>query len=322
MFKTKNKTKQNFILLIKILLAVWSCGYIFSKIKEEQANFITAFESTSNFSLWLIFGMVFILLFLSLLNWFFEILKWKILVSEVCPISLKTASIQSLIAHAVAVFTPNRIGDFGAKILFFTSEKHQRILGLNFLNNMAQMAVTVLFGIMGFLLLNEIFFDFLQKLQFHLVFWVIFSLVLMYFLLKYFFKKTFTAIQTNLKLTTKKKGQVFAFSLLRYLLFSHQYFIIGWALGWNIDYAQAMPFIFVLYLVASILPSIFILDTALKAGIGIYLFNMLDVSSYIIVVISSIMWLVNFAFPAIVGNVLLLQLKMIQPSTQQQIRIS
>lgn len=322
MFKTKNKTKQNFILLIKILLAVWSCGYIFSKIKEEQSNFITAFESISNFSLWLIFGLVFLLLFLSLLNWFFEILKWKILVSEVCQISFKTASIQSLIAHAVAVFTPNRIGDFGAKILFFTSEKHQRILGLNFLNNMAQMAVTVLFGIMGFLLLNEIFIDFFQKLQFHLVFWVISSLVLMYFLLKYFFKKTFTAIQTNLKLTTKKKGQVFACSLLRYLLFSHQYFILGWALGWNIDYAVAMPFIFVLYLVASILPSIFILDTALKAGIGIYLFSMLGVSSYIIVVISSIMWLVNFAFPAIVGNVLLLQLKMIQPSAQQQIRIS
>lgn len=316
---TKNKAKQNFILLAKILLVVWCCSYIFKKIKQEQSGFYTAFEGVLDHPFWFIVGIGLAILVLSLLNWYFEILKWKILVSEIQKITFKTAALQSLIAHSVAVFTPNRIGDYGAKILFFKSENHHRILGLNAINNIAQMAATILFGILGFLMLNLPTSELFSFSQLTFVGCFLCSCLILLLILKHFFTKTMQRFQRNLKLVRQKQIQVIACSVARYLLFSHQYFLLGWALGWNLDYATAMPCIFVVYFAASLLPSIFILDSALKAGIGVYLFSLFGVPSPVIVAIASVMWLFNFAFPAVVGSVMMLHVKYSPPFLPTQI---
>lgn len=322
MFNSKNKAKQNFILLIKILLAVLSCWYICSKILEEQSNFEAAFQNLLNLNSWFIVCGLTVVVLLSIFNWFFETLKWKNLVSEIKTISIKTAAYQSLIAHSVAVFTPNRIGDFGIKILFFKAQQHKRVLGLNFMNNMFQLAVTVFFGILGCLLLSHLALEILSFIHFNLLLCLGGVALIAFLIVSYFYKHLLQAILVNLQLQFQNKIKVFAYSFLRYFVFSHQYVLLGWILGWNIDYATAMPIIFMLYFVASFLPSIFILDSALKAGIGVYLFSLVGVSSFVIVAISSFMWLLNFAFPAIVGNVLLLQLKLNLVSEKPKIQTS
>jgi hypothetical protein len=321
MRNSQNKAKQNFILLMKILVAVFSCWYIFTKIEDEHSGLQTAFAAFSEYDFWAITSIIFTITFLSVLNWFFEIFKWKSLTSQIEILSLQIAAFQTLIAHSVAVFTPNRIGDFGVKILFFEAKHHKRILGLNLLNNLAQMMATIVFGILGFLLLNQATFHSYTALNTNLLLWFVVGTLLLFFVLKPFLVRSFHKFKTHLQLGKKKPLKVFVLSIIRYALFSHQYFILGWALGWNVDYFTAMPIIFVLYFLASFLPSIFILDSAIKAGIGIYIFSTVGVPSLLIVAISSIMWLLNFALPAIIGSALLLQLKLNPLSDRTQIRI-
>ena len=78
--------------------------------------------------------MVFlVLLTLTTLNWMLEIYKWQMLSREVTPISYQEAAKQSLASHAFALITPNRIGEYGAKALFYAQSFRKQILTLNFI---------------------------------------------------------------------------------------------------------------------------------------------------------------------------------------------
>src|SRR5690606_23689196 len=93
--------------------------------------------------------LILFLLVLSYFNWILEILKWQDLVSVFKKISFKMALQQSLGSLTASLFTPNRIGEYGAKAIFYTSEFRRRIVLLNFLGNSMQMLVTTVFGLLG-----------------------------------------------------------------------------------------------------------------------------------------------------------------------------
>ncbi|GGE04396.1 hypothetical protein GCM10010831_02450 [Psychroflexus salis] len=302
-----NKSKQNYRLLIKVLLVVISSGYIFHVIRQEQSSFYIVFEHFTAADKLYIFCFIALLLLFSILNWFFEILKWKTLVTQVFKITFQTAALQTLISHAVGVFTPNRVGDFAMKLSFFETKYRKRILGLNFSNNFIQMLITILFGGVGILILHQ---KIIKLVNFQYVEWfigVFFFLVVFGLFFKKYLHKTYHSIKLNLQLNWNTFVKVAFFSSLRYFIFSHQYYLLGWFLGWDIAYLSAMPYIFLMYFVVSFLPSIFVLDAALKAGIGIYLFGFLGVSTYVILAISALMWLLNFALPALLGNFFMLR---------------
>ena len=65
------------------------------------------------------------------LNWFFEIFKWKVLASHCERISLKESTKQVLKAHITSLITPAKIGEYGAKALFFKASYRKKILFLN-----------------------------------------------------------------------------------------------------------------------------------------------------------------------------------------------
>ena len=302
-----NKTKQKYSLLIKVLLVLASSIYILISISEEQASFNMLLSHLQPISVWYILAFLGVMAILSVANWYFEILKWKTLVSQVHNISSQKAAYQSLVAHAVAVLTPNRIGDYAMKLSFFDPKNHKRILGLNTIQNFAQLLVTLIFGLVGFVVLREMFWTMLQSVQIELIAAIILICLLAIYFLKSFFKNTWNSIQLQLQIDSTIKFKILFYSFLRYLFFSHQYFLLGFFLGWDISYFIAMPSIFIMYLGASFLPSIFIVDATLKAGIGIFIFSFFGVSSYIVLSISLVMWLFNFMLPAAIGNVLMIK---------------
>lgn len=302
MLITDNKAKQIFIPLLKILVAILSIGFILKTTLNQKESFAILFNlifENSFFVLLLILATCFAF---TTCNWAIEILKWQILSAEIHRKSFKNAAIETLSAHAVAILTPHRIGDYGAKMLFFPKRHRKRVLGLNVWNNFAQMAITVFFGCIGlFILLKQFNLARFFKLQYPLLAVLLISLCLFFILLKSSLKKTWIALQFSLN--TPLKIKILGFSLLRYLVFSHQFIFLGWLLGWNLTYFTVLPLLFVMYFLASLTPSIFIIDAAVKAGIAIYLFGLISVQSNIILAITASMWTLNFAFPAIIGSI-------------------
>jgi hypothetical protein len=76
-------------------------------------------------------GILFILSF-SFLNRFFEILKWQNLVSHLRKISLSEATAQVLGALTAGIFTPNGLGEYAGKALFFEKSETKKIIFLEF----------------------------------------------------------------------------------------------------------------------------------------------------------------------------------------------
>src|SRR5690606_1269910 len=91
-------------------------------------------------------------------------------------------------------------------------------------------------------------------------------------------------------------------SVLRYLVFSFQFYVLLMVFGVSIDYFNAMVFIGSMYLLASVVPSIFIFDVVIKGSVAVYLFSLMGINDLTILCIVTLMWIFNFVLPSIFGS--------------------
>ena len=116
--------------------------------KLDWQKFIVIFQKNQSIG-----GIAFILV-LSVLNRFFEILKWQNLVQFIHKIALGEATKQVLGALTAGLFTPNGVGEYAGKALFFDKSNTKKVIFLNLICNGIQMVLTVIFGIFGLLYFN------------------------------------------------------------------------------------------------------------------------------------------------------------------------
>ena len=310
------KTKQFFFVLIKLSIVVGAFYFIYSKITKNESLEFSTFLSFLNEKNVFSTKNISILILLSFFNWFFEILKWQHLVGTLKHISFISALEQSLGGLTASLITPNRIGDYGAKAIYFTKKLRTKIVLLNLLGNMAQMTVTTLFGLVGlFFFLNAYSIDinFYKITRFASIILIIGLLALFGMKQKRFKIKgvSFTAILTFIKsISIKTHSLNLALSFIRYLIFSFQFYYLLIAFGVDISYANAMMAITSMYVLASIVPTISIFDVVVKGSIAVFLFDYLHISELTILSITTTMWLLNFVIPSIIGSYFVLNFKL------------
>ena len=308
------KYKSFLFFLIKLTIVFGSLYFIYDKVVQNESIKFSEFISQIKNVLLQKKGTIPILLFLSFLNWFFEILKWEALANIIQKTSFYDATKQSLAALTVSLFTPNRIGDYGAKAVYFSKNKSKIIL-LNLIGNLNQLLATILFGITGiyyFITTYNIEINpyRVQKIAYLLGFLLLlfipnksrkvkFFSFLQIDKLKYFVKTI--AIKTHLKITL--------FSLIRYLIFSHQFYFLLIVFGVKVDYATLMYLIFTMYFLASFIPSISLFDWAVKGFVAIYIFTFIGISELTIITITLLMWILNFAIPSLIGCLFVMNFK-------------
>ena len=245
-------------------------------------------------------NVLFSLLMLSILNWHFEILKWKILVNTFTKINYYAALSQSLAAHTAAITTPNKIGEYGAKALYYKNTFRKKILGLTFLGNATQLFITILFGVLGlysYLQHNEVFP--IRTLSIFGMYCIISSGIYYYLYATGKLKSFTNFLQT---LSTRTLFQVGFYSLVRYLLFSFQYYLFLQLLGVENPYSEVFPLIWVMYFISSCIPSFSLADFAIKGSVALFLFAGIGIPESTIIATAFFMWVLNFAFPAVIGG--------------------
>ena len=310
------KTKQFLLVLIKIGLVVAAFYFIYTKLFNntdlhfnEFVQYLMNFSSISTIT-------ALILVLLSISNWFFEILKWQTLVSRITNISVNEAASQTLGALTASLMTPNRIGDYGAKAMYYPSQHRKKIMLLNLVGNCGQMTMTLFFGIIGFGYLTWRYQSLLNYNNMILGVGVIAIVFLMMFGLM---KTTRFIKQRNAvcKLITFLKSitrttllKTVLFSAVRYLIFSFQFYYLLDLFGIEINYFEAMAVISSMYLLSSLIPSIFILDVIVKGGVAIYMFGIIGVPEAIILSIITLMWILNFVLPSVIGSYHVLNFKL------------
>lgn len=315
MISLSHKAKQYLLIVLKVLILGATLWYIHYKISQAPIGLQSLIQSVrKSTSMKCLLFIGFLCLLLGSINWLLEILKWKVLASRVQLISFKTATQQSLSAHTIGLLTPNRIGDYGAKAMFFKPEKRKKILVLNFLGNGMQLLSTLLFGIIGIVITVSSYSIPIKPTNVILTIIVI----VLFILLGYLFKERELLVKgfslKNLwhffrELPPTFNLKIGLLSFLRYLVFSTLFYLVLQFLGAETKVTETAPLIFTMYLLVSITPTLFILDVIVRGGIAVWLFSLLGVAEVLVLCSVLIMWLLNFALPAIIGNLIFIQYK-------------
>jgi hypothetical protein len=303
MISISHKAKQLLVLILKLLIVGGAFYFIYNELAHnDQLNWVLFVEKfNKNQS---VLGIALLLLF-SILNRFFEILKWQNLVSYIHKITLFDATKQVLGALTAGLFTPNGIGEYAGKALFFDKSQAKNIVFLNLICNGIQVIISILFGLLGLWYLG------FGKWVFLLLAIVLGFGILGFGLKKvrikgYSIEKIFSKINEIPKKIHRKNSYL---AVCRYLIFSHQYYLLFLASDVQLPYLTLMATIATVYFLASSLPTFQFLDFAVKGSVAVYFFGLLQVNEWIVVFISTLMWFLNVVLPVLIGSYFVLNFK-------------
>ena len=311
MISISHKAKQFLIVVAKLLIVGGAFYFIYVQLatndKIDWGKFIVIFKKNQSIA-----GIGFIL-FLSFLNRFFEILKWQNLVSYIHKITVIESTKQVLAALTAGLFTPNGVGEYAGKALYFDKSKTKKIVFLNLICNGIQMILTVIFGVFGLLYFNTNY-NVITTQTVAILFVILLVVCIVLFSVKkitvkgYSIEKLFHKINAIPKAIHQRN--IFL-GLCRYLVFSHQYYFLFLAFDVHLPYLIMMAAISSVYFLASSLPSFQFLDFAVKGSVALYFFGILGVNEWIVIFISTLMWVLNVVLPVIIGSYYVLNFKIL-----------
>ena len=274
-------------------------------------------------------------LLLVLVNWGLEARKWQRLIRELEALSFFRSFKATLSGVAFALNTPNRIGEYGGRILFLKDGNRLKAVALTMVGSISQLLITLIVGLAGMLLLRTRLWEGpLQKIAWAEGWFtaILVSgsllLTLLYFRVgilvhRWFQHKRFRWLTQWLEavqgLSAKLLLELVLLSFLRYVVFVVQYVLVLKAFGVASDPWTLIWLVTVFFLWLSIGPTIALLELGLRWQYSLLLFGMVSTQSISIYSAATLVWLMNLVLPALVGSLLMLGLRLFQRSDNQQV---
>ncbi|HVS90510.1 MAG TPA: hypothetical protein VHE59_00660 [Mucilaginibacter sp.] len=258
---------------------------------------------------------------LMLVNWVTEAFKWKFITRELTNITTWQAIEAVFCGLTWAVFTPNRIGEYGGRVMFLPNRKRihgifamavgsfgqnviTNVLGLSALcwfvftflhvNIVVSLALSLAAG--GFIILLLIFYFNIS--------WLVTLLNRIRFLKKY---HRFFDIMARYK--TPELLNIMWFCLTRFFVFSFQYFLVIHLLIPDMPVFPMMMMVFILFFVQSALPSLDLFDIVVRNYTASTFFVYITTQNLAVMAAVSSIWFINLIAPAILGSVFVFKLR-------------
>lgn len=326
MLSKNTKIILNYVFGVGLFLWLSYAIYHQLKYKNDLSASIAQLKNSVS-AHWFAILAVVVMMFV---NWGIEARKWQILMRPVQAISFRKAYYAILSGVSFSINTPNRIGEYGGRILYLKSLNRLRGIAVTLVGSLSQFLTTVVLGSAGFAFyLYE--FDPLQRLlrSSHEI-WNLLAMVIvaggtlfvayLYFRLdrvtgwlgkRRWLKRFRTYILIIGEFPSPVLWKVLAFSVGRYLVFSAQYLILLDAMGVQMAWWQGFLMIFLIYLVLAVIPSIAIAELGIRGEVGLYCLGLLSANKVGIIAGTVGIWLINLIIPAIVGSLLLLGIKVL-----------
>jgi hypothetical protein len=267
MISIPHKAKQFLVFSVKLLIVVGAFYFIYNQLatndKLDWTKFSTLVKEKQS-----VLGIVFLLSF-SFANRFLEILKWQNLVQFIKPISIGESTKQVLGALTAGIFTPNGLGEYAGKALYFDKSNTKTVIFLNLICNGIQMILTIIFGTMGLFIIGY------WKWSLAII-GLSFFLLLASFLTKKITIKGYSIGRLLEKINEIPKSihnKNIVLAICRYMVFSHQYYFLFLAFDVDLPYLTMMATIAAVYFLASSLPSFQFLDFAVKGSVAVFFFG-------------------------------------------------
>ena len=251
-------------------------------------------------------------------NIFFEALKWQRLVAGLQPISLGLAFRSVLVGQTGAFFTPNRIGEFPARALMLNKKNMIPAVALGFVGSAMQMLVITLFGLITtFLYISNNVSPLLSSVS--TVSWVVSLLLVLLFVIscallfshyKWFYgrlKKSKWRWLNRLgegfaHLSFRDAWLIFSFSVLRYFVYSSQFYAMLLFMNVTLTPWQALLSIPTIYLLVTYTPSFAFSEAMVRGSYAIFILSAFSTNDADMALASILLWCINYCLPMLVGS--------------------
>lgn len=309
-----------FVLTSKSILAIVLMVILYHQIFQREDLTIQSLgqEFISNLS-WQTVPLIVLVVLLMPLNWFFETEKWRTLMQKIEVISLKEALKAVLIGLTFSLFTPNRVGEYGSRVIMVSKEKRFMSIFAIMVGVSSQWTVLIVGGWWG--LVAAFYYGFIDGnamlLGSLIGIGVLASIVLLlvYFnikkLINYFLHFKWTRqwaskLQQSLfeHYTNKELFSALGYSLVRYLIYSFQYLCLLYFFGFEADLMATFLGVLIVYLLQTGIPLPPSTGLLARGNIALLIFGYISVSndaSTIILASTFSLWMINVVLPALIG---------------------
>ncbi|MBL7890996.1 MAG: flippase-like domain-containing protein [Bacteroidia bacterium] len=319
------KLRQYKVISLFIKLAI-VCGclyYIYHKI-FNRSDFAGISNELKTAFVRISFSDIFLLFIFMFFNWSLEAVKWRMIIRHLEPLSFFKSLSAVLTGVTVSVFTPNRAGEFGGRIFFLKQENRLQGILLTFLGNSAQLLVTILTGALALLFYLSGYTDINEQQNPYLFFTLVIMVVLMIvvLLLAYFNVSLIGTLTRRIKFLIRfqnyidtldeysgvELAKIVLLSLLRYIIFTAQFFLLLKLFNVNIHLKEGLIMIALTFFAITAVPTITVTELGIRGSAALAFIGLLSGNSLGIVTASFALWLINIAIPAIVGSVFVFRL--------------
>lgn len=275
--------------------------------------------------------MAFLLVFsLMFLNWGIEGFKWALLVSKMESPRPKMIISSILYGISLGMITPKRTGEFAGKIYFLKPENRLNGLLLNSVAGASQLLITLLAGSFAlalfishwsgdyFAISTKVFrTDLLLKTGIIFTLLLLVAIYLLPLLGRRFKRKSVEGASRPIRLLKgfallriKDITLLITLSMLRYLVFVCQFYLLLKVFGHPVEFFVALIFIAVIYLVMTLMPLSALWEMGVRGSVALFVFSFYpngagnELLHFSVIAATTTLWIVNLGMPALAGGLL------------------
>lgn len=291
------------------MLCILAYGYLFYRLFTFQnyADFLAHFTTIDICDCLLLFASI----VLFPLNIFLESVKWRTLLQEIAPISKAESWRQTCVGFVGAFITPNRLGDYPTRAAFLQNKTNWlSAISLGFVGTFAMDIIIAFLGLPAVLIFFTHYFT--DEYQLWWI-WLFFGI---YIILLLFFKPIIAklanrewkneqikmVIEALANITIKRFITITIQSILRYIVWFVQLYIVLYFCGVELSVNQALIAILAYYFLITITPSMPIADIAIRGSWSIIVFATFVPNEPAIAMAITLIWLINTIFPMLLGT--------------------
>lgn len=300
----------------KILVVMLPASLLYYELNSKDnldSIMATFYGRLENANGWWLAGALLLIPF----NWLTEVQKWQPLVARHEDISQGQALKAVLAGFSFALFTPNRVGEYGGRVLFVRPENQWKALLANVVGNMSQYLVLVAGGALGGAWFVSNMMGWANR-------WVLVGLLLtacavaaiiyLYFNIRLLIRliphipflrrwqSLIREIRFLEKLERSELSMVLGWSVVRYGVYCTQYLFLLYFFEINAGWAAGYAGIATIYLLQTIVPLPAIAGLLVRGSLAVFVWSNFGANEISSLAASFVLWIINLILPALIGT--------------------
>ncbi len=305
------------VLFIAVLATIYFQVFNNKRIDEIQNEFLKHFTGP-NIS-WLVVAAL-----LMPINWILETMKWQVLIRKIEKIPFWKAFKGVFLGVSLSLFTPNRIGEYGGRILVVSPKNNWKIIVATLVSSFSQQIALYGMGLIGFIYFSYFYLE-IEGLMLATIGIVAFLLISFLFIFYYNvqlvipiiskipYLRRFTDDMAVLKeYSNLELSQALGYAFLRYLTYTLQYWLILQFFNIKMNLLVGTAGIATIFLLQTSVPLPPIFDFAVRSEAALYVWGYFSANKIDIFASSFGLWFLNILIPACVGMIFIFTVNIVK----------